>query len=77
MVQMDLIEWMDARAGASFSDGPGRPMARVARRGVSDPATGRLYAVVTSLEGMPDGCLRTRILEDHEAILTDASRFGG
>lgn len=77
MVQMDLIEWMDERARQLASDGPGEPPPLPERRGVYDRATGRLCGVVTRLPGPLCPAALVRCFEDHDAVLTDARRFGG
>jgi hypothetical protein len=81
MVQMDLVEWMEKRAALEHAreapTGQYSPAGRLARRGVYDASTGRLYGVTTFLPRGLTPAERARVTEDHEAILTDASRFGG
>lgn len=77
MVQMDLIEWMDERARQLAPAGPPALPALPERRGVYDRATGRLCGVVTRLPGVHTPDALARCFEDHDAVLTDARRFGG
>jgi hypothetical protein len=81
MVQMDLVEWMEKRAALEHAreTAPAHysPAGRLARRGLYDVTTGRLYGVATFLPRGLTPAERARVTEDHEAILTDASRFGG
>jgi hypothetical protein len=76
MVQMDLIEYLEARACRMPQERPAVESALPTRRGVSD-ASGRLWAVLTTLPGSHTLGEFVRCLDDHEAILTDARRFGG
>jgi hypothetical protein len=73
MVQMDWASRV-LLGGVVLAGTVGR--APAGRRGVFDASTGRLYGVATYLAGRLTPELRTRVVEDHEAVLTDARRLG-
>jgi hypothetical protein len=77
MVQMDLIEWMDARTRQLAPVASAAPPPLPERRGLFDRSTGRLCGVTTLLPGVSSPGERARCFEDHDAVLTDARRFGG